>query len=939
MGCNGIRIFLSGCIISFFITISAHAEVVTDGTLGEATSLSGPNYDISADLGQIEGSNLFHSFSQFNLSSSESANFSGPGNIQNIITRVTGGEQSFIDGGISSTIQGANLFLLNPNGILFGENASLNISGSFYASTAGYLSLGANGRFDAINTNKTRLTVAAPTAFGFLDSSVAEVKVSGSQLRSEGDISLVGGDITIRGRQQETYIDNDETSTLQSLGGSVNMISVKSIGEVTISNVDESLSKIETLGNITIDDGALVALKNSPKGSIKIRGGKLTIENSRVVSVDSGKTANSSITQQDSTHEKNAIDIVLTNDLTINTTDNADYLAYAGVRSISTDQTPDANVSISVRDISIGDTSNISSVSYGDQDSSSIDLNTRNIDIKGAMDSDIESISLGSGSSGDINISANDIQIIGSNTIRTQAQPPENEISANSGDININANRIELLQGGQIGSSAVRGSGTGGTISINSNSIYIAGTLPDSKWPGIYTTASEFSTGGSIIINTGSLELGEFGVIGTLSRGIGNGGDIHISADDIFVSNGGVISSTGFDQGDAGDITINANSIKLKGPSPNLDPDYFEDDYTGIFAVASPLGSAPGDITITTKTLEILDGAQIDNSTSSWKDGGNIDISAGDIHIAGYDEGTGNHSYIRSATVVFQGIEAFAFGEGGNVNITANNIELSDQGQISVVTDSHGDGGNLNIDVNHLTMTDDAAILAASSLDGAAGDIEINVNKALRLSDSSISTEAAQADGGDININYAQQAILQNSAISTSVLSASGNGGDITISADLMALNNSSIVATASAGMGGNITVEAQTLLSTTESVINAASEQSVNGNINLAVETDVLNGLDALPIEFADVSNYFRNECDSSRNQFSSFLVNNNPPALVNSADYSSNLISSEYINQDNINTVFWQIYKTEIKDSDQVANTEPMIVLTKHANVDCVN
>ena len=939
MQCNGIRTFIGGCIFPFISTISAQAEVVTDSTLGKATSLSGPNYEISADLGQIEGNNLFHSFSQFNLSRSESANFSGPGNIQNIITRVTGGEQSFIDGSISSSIHGANLFLLNPNGLLFGENASINITGSFYASTADYLALGIDGRFDTINTKNTLLTVSEPTAFGFLDSNVAEVKVSGSRLRSEGDISLIGGDITVSGRQQETDLGTDKTSTLQSQGGSVNLISVKSLGEVTISNVDESLSKIETLGNIAINNGALVALKNSPKGSIKIRAGKLAIVNGRIVSVDSGQTTNGSIAEHDSTSEKNAIDIVLTNDLTINATDDADYLAYAGIRSISTDQTPDANVSINARDLSIGDTSEISSFSYGDHDSSKIDLIVRNIDIQGGMDSDIKSISLGSGNSGDINISANDIKIVGGNGIYTQTIPPKNEISANGGDININANRIELLQGAQIASGAVRGSGTGGTISINSNSIYVAGTLPGANWPGIYTTARGFSSGGSILINTGSLELAEFGVIGTLSRGIGNGGDIHISADDIFVSNGGVISSTGFDQGDAGDININANSIKLKGPSPNLDPDYFEDDYTGIFAVASPLGAAPGDITITTNTLEILDGAQIDNSTSSWKDGGNIDITADYIHIAGYDEGTGNHSYIRSATVVFQGNESLAFGDGGNVNITANKIELSDQGQISVVTDSHGDGGSLNIDVNHLTLTDDSAILAASSLDGAAGDIDINVNNSLRMSGSNISTGAAQADGGNIHIKFAQQAYLQNSGITTSVLSASGNGGDIKISGELVVLNNSSIVATASAGMGGDITVESQTLITTSDSVISAASDQSVSGNINLGPETNVFTGLESLPTEVADVSNYFRNECNFDRSQFSSFLVNNKPLTLANSSDYSPSLFSSKYIIQDSTNTTFWQINKPETKASDRVVNIEPMIVLTKHTNVDCIN
>jgi large exoprotein involved in heme utilization and adhesion len=79
-------------------TISINAEIITDGTLGQNINLPGPDFQITSDLGQQHGGNLFHSFQEFNLNSSESAIFSGPDNVQNIISRVTGGNPSNIDG-------------------------------------------------------------------------------------------------------------------------------------------------------------------------------------------------------------------------------------------------------------------------------------------------------------------------------------------------------------------------------------------------------------------------------------------------------------------------------------------------------------------------------------------------------------------------------------------------------------------------------------------------------------------------------------------------------------------------------------------------------------------------------------------------------------------------------------------------------------------------
>ncbi|OQX27092.1 MAG: hypothetical protein BWK80_07005, partial [Desulfobacteraceae bacterium IS3] len=115
-----------------------------DGTVGTAgkIDLPGPNYAIKPEYGKQSGTNLFHSFQQFNIHNGESATFSGPASVKNIISRVTGGSASWIDGKLASTISGADLYFLNPAGVMFGSNASLDLSGSFHVSTADYLRLG-----------------------------------------------------------------------------------------------------------------------------------------------------------------------------------------------------------------------------------------------------------------------------------------------------------------------------------------------------------------------------------------------------------------------------------------------------------------------------------------------------------------------------------------------------------------------------------------------------------------------------------------------------------------------------------------------------------------------------------------------------------------------------------------------------------------------------
>ena len=128
-----LKIFLSA-LFSFFLVClvsdSGWSEVTLDGTLGLSGAVSGPDYQLTADMGRQVGANLFHSFGKFNVNTGESATFTGPNSISNIISRVTGGTSSWIDGPLRSEITGANLYLINPSGVMFGANASLDVQGS-----------------------------------------------------------------------------------------------------------------------------------------------------------------------------------------------------------------------------------------------------------------------------------------------------------------------------------------------------------------------------------------------------------------------------------------------------------------------------------------------------------------------------------------------------------------------------------------------------------------------------------------------------------------------------------------------------------------------------------------------------------------------------------------------------------------------------------------
>ena len=139
-------------------------SIVLDNSLGSGLRPVGPDYQIPAELGQIHGTNLFHSFSAFNLDAGETALFSGPVDVQHIIARIQG-PASTLNGKLISDIAGADLWLINPAGISFGKDVILELTGALHLSTADYVRFADDTRLYADITQNTVLSAATPEAF------------------------------------------------------------------------------------------------------------------------------------------------------------------------------------------------------------------------------------------------------------------------------------------------------------------------------------------------------------------------------------------------------------------------------------------------------------------------------------------------------------------------------------------------------------------------------------------------------------------------------------------------------------------------------------------------------------------------------------------------------------------------------------------------------
>ncbi len=311
----------------------ALGQVTVDTSFGNAGALSGPNFQIPDSLGKTIGSNLFHSFGEFNLQTGESATFTGPDSIHNILGRVTGDGVSSIDGLIRSEIAGANLYLLNPNGFLFGENAKVDVDGAFTISSRDRINLGKDGAFLARQPDKSVLTASPPQAFGFLGGNPAgDISFDGSRLVTGGSVHVAGGSVKLEnarvvsesstGDSGDIIVESDGVTIrkgqlrTESTGGNAGRVVISSRKPVLIENPDaapdsgEGLDRGEFIDNIRNrdvafgDETGVLSLANgsgSTAGvtivgsSVTLKGGGVYSMTSRDESGNIGQSGNISI--------------------------------------------------------------------------------------------------------------------------------------------------------------------------------------------------------------------------------------------------------------------------------------------------------------------------------------------------------------------------------------------------------------------------------------------------------------------------------------------------------------------------------------------------------------------------------------------------------------------------------------------------------------------
>jgi len=514
-------------------TIETQAEVILDGTLGTSIALPGPDFEITADLGQQQGINLFHSFSHFNLNKEESATFSGPPTINNIIGRMTGSESSQIDGKLRSNIHGASLYLINPNGFIFGPNARLEIDGSFHVSSASEIKLGNLGQFSARHPEKSLLISAPPSAFGFLDAPPAAITIKRSELATpEGrTLSLSAGELNIEGGH------------LTAVSGTVNLVAMVSGNwMLDVPPTSSSPSVNDQLGKIALSNNASIDVGKQGAGDVYIRSGQFVLERSDIVANTGGEKEGGVISL-------NVAELHLTNGANI---DSRTFGPGNGghITVTVTGEAVLANSHIFTTSHSLtGGTVEVQSGRAGD-----IVLKANRLEIRNGT---ISTTTYGNGQSGDILIEIDkEVVLSGSvgesvttTAIQASSEDSQRSNGGNAGRILIKANQLNLIGNSKIDNSTL-GSGQGGninlqvkdTLSLQEGAIISADSKGAGKAGNIrlntstlkinhstISTATEKSDGGNVIINAHSqVEMTHGTVSATVNGGQGNGGNVAI---------------------------------------------------------------------------------------------------------------------------------------------------------------------------------------------------------------------------------------------------------------------------------------------------------------------------------------------------------------------------------------------------------------------------
>ena len=679
---------LSICIFCGFSPLrDLKAQISSDGTLSTTVS-SDDAVNFLIENGNRSGNNLFHSFSEFSIPDLGSAYFNNATDITNIFSRVTGGNISEIQGLIRANGT-ANLFLINTAGIVFGENASLDVGGSFFATTAESVVFEDGIEFSATQPEEAPLLTVNITPGLQMGANSGNITVNGTehnlskidrqpiirngvstglQVSSGNTLALVGSNISLNG------------GILIAENGTVELGAVSSADLVEINSTELGFtldySDVSQLGDIELIQQSLV--EASEIGGIQVQGNKISVQDASLFFIE-----------------------------------NRSNQAAQGIRIQATEvieftgQNPDTFI----------DSGIIFDV-LGSGNGGDITLITPQL--KGINGANLRAFTFGDGNSGNITIEANEIDWIGGETggaiteIRTAS-------AGNGGDLTVNTQKLTLQNASLISNVNGNGSGSAGSILINATELVELGP----------------NTNNSTLIGSSAVSPG------------GNAGSITINTPKFTLEGGALISSSTFGAGNAGTITINATeTITVDGFGLNIFTNAVEPSRirtSGVLlseAFRQSLGlpdnvtGNAGEIILNTPLLQVTDGAIVSVQHDSIGNAGTLRVNADTIYLDSQGSLQGD----------------VATGDQGNINLTTELLLLRNNSNITTNATGEATGGNITIDTVNLVALEDSDI-TANAVFGKGGNILITAQGLFLSPHSDITASSEFGIDGVVEIN------------------------------------------------------------------------------------------------------------------------------------------------------------------------------------------
>lgn len=776
---------------------SALAQVTPDQTLGAERSRVSEIDQLKQriDGGAARGRNLFHSFQEFNVAEGRGVYFANPAGIENILSRVTGQNPSHIFGTLG-VLGKADLYLLNPQGIIFGPNASLDLQGSFHGSTADSVALGDSGSFSAVEPQQSQLLSVRPSV-GFLTQATNHSGsiINQGQLAAGQDLSLTGGQLDLQGQ-----VLAGRNLTLQATD------SVKIRDSDVSPFIAAAGNQLLVQGNQAVDIFAL----NHPDSGL-FSGGDMVLRSANPVGGDAHYTSGGNFSVESLSGQSGNLfsprDPIIRSlgDVSFNNyLGSSLHILAAGSVTIGTVTITDVETGLSNTDftqqtVQLSDGSELS-IDGSSQPTLDIRAGVRPEEISSSGitgvnngtdfffdDSFFPSVPVLRNVTTNADVFIDNISIIPSNSLvyLTTQYKPSSDLAG--GDITVSG-----------GINATAGVGNGGDIILDSRNNIELVSMP----------------------------------ISTTSQ-LGNAGNIMLFADqDISITNGASLESAVGFQGNSGKIKVSAGNHFLLDGS-----DVISSVGLGGFGDS-------GTISILAKSIEIIDGSSLTNSNFGVGNLGAIKVEASDSislegsNIASTLGGQGNTGIdgieltAGAISIKDSFLLASTFGQGnsGRIKIMASEIFSLNQSNIASTIGELATGNSLGIDVmaRSIDVIGGSVLTTNTSGNGDAGPISIRADQDINLVEGSQlrSTTFGLGSAGDVMLDAGQDIILDGIRLSGSRVTQSGiftinfspvlgaqnsqSGGNIFIIASSLALNNGAQFNTSTIGQGdaGRINIQ-----------------------------------------------------------------------------------------------------------------------------------